>query len=407
MIVFLRSLLIVAMLLAGLLAVATDDVPEVRRDATLTPTAIAQTRWLFLSNDPRRLKAGEVRQVGIPAGLVDQGVNYLASRRLPARGAMTIDGQSVRILITLPLPASRFANLSLDIDAPNGQPRLANARLGALPLPVFLVSNLATLAISASGYQRELELARSALQAVDFDSASQRIVVTYTWEPALLDRARNIAFDLHDLAALQSAQQDFAASLDHHASGTRIALPEILVPLLRNRDRNGRRAVLLVLSAYLAEKNLTTLIPQAARWPKARPTMLTLLGRYDSAQHFAISAALAAWAGEPIANAIGMYKEINDARHGSGFSFADLAADRAGTRFGDAINRDSPLLAAQLATPLVDRDLIPLLDGLPEYLREAEFRRRFGHADSQAYRELITEIEQRIAALPIYNPGTR
>lgn len=404
---FLRLVLFLLIVAAALLVLATDDTPEVRRDATLSPTAIAQARWLFLSNDPRRLKAGEVRRVGIPASLFDQGVNYLASRRLPARGAFTIDGQRALIRISLPLPAARYANLSLAIDAPAGQPRLASAQLGIVPLPTVLVGALATSAIAASGFQRELELARNALQAVEFDSAGQRVLVTYSWEPALLDRARNIAFDPQDLAALQAAQTDFAASLAYHANGARIPLPDILGPLLKERDRSGRRAVLLVLSAYLAEKNLANLVPQAAQWPKVRPVMLTLLGRHDSAQHFAISAALAAWAGEPIADAIGVYKEIADARHGSGFSFADLAADRAGTRFGEAINRESPTLAVRLATPLADQDLIPALDGLPEYLRESEFRRRYGQIDSPAYRELLADIEQRIAALPIHASASR
>ena len=399
---FLRFLFFLLILATAVIVLATDDAPALQRDATLSPTAIAQARWLFLSNDPRRLKAGEVRRVGIPASLFDQGVNYLASRRLPARGGFTIEGQQALIRISLPLPAGRHANLSLAIDAPEGQPRLASAQLGALPLPAALVGTLATSAIAASGFQRELELARNALQAVEFDAAGQRVLVTYSWEPALLDRARNIAFDPQDLAALKAAQTDFAASLAYHASGARLPLTDILGPLLKERDRNGRRAVLLVLSAYLAEKNLANLVPQAAQWPKARPVMLTLLGRYDSAQHFAISAALAAWAGEPIADAIGVYKEFADARHGSGFSFADLAADRAGTRFGEAINHESSALAARLSAPLADGDLIPSLDGLPEYLRESEFRRRYGDTNSPAYRALLAEIERRIAALPIH-----
>ena len=33
-------------------------------------------------------------------------------------------------------------------------------------------------------------------------------------------------------------------------------------------------------------------------------------------------------------DAIGVYKEVRDSRGGSGFSFNDMAANRAGTRFG-------------------------------------------------------------------------
>jgi hypothetical protein len=130
--------------------------------------------------------------------------------------------------------------------------------------------------------------------------------------------------------------------------------------------------------------------------------ILTLLGREDSAQHFGISAALVAWAGEPAANAIGLYKEIDDARVGSGFSFADLAADRAGTRFGELVVARGPGLDKVLQAALTDGDLVPPLRGLPEYLSEADFQRLFGNGDSAAYRDVMTEIERRLVDLPLY-----
>jgi uncharacterized protein YfiM (DUF2279 family) len=100
-----------------------------------------------------------------------------------------------------------------------------------------------------------------------------------------------------------------------------------------------------------------------------------LLGRYDSAQHFVISAALAAWAGEPAANAIGVYKEIDDSRRGSGFSFADLAADRAGTRFGEVLawrpgNASTRPCAGRCATAIWRRRWAVC----PEYLSAAQLR---------------------------------
>src|SRR5262249_12395749 len=65
---------------------------------------------------------------------------------------------------------------------------------------------------------------------------------------------------------------------------------------------------------------------------RGRPT---LSGRQDSLQHFAVSAALAALAPEAAAWAAGLQKEVEDAQgkdsgKGTGFSFADLAADQAG-----------------------------------------------------------------------------
>ena len=129
---------------------------------------------------------------------------------------------------------------------------------------------------------------------------------------------------------------------------------------------------------------------------------IPLHGRQDSAQHFVVSAALAAWAGEWAADVIGLDKEMRDARSGSGFSFADLAADRAGSRFGELVAADSPRLRAVLQRPLSDGDLAPSLAGLPEGLSVAEFERCFAVPESADYRQLITEIERRLDEMPLY-----
>ncbi|HQO29014.1 MAG TPA: hypothetical protein PKY22_05750, partial [Accumulibacter sp.] len=104
----------------------------------------------------------------------------------------------------------------------------------------------------------------------------------------------------------------------------------------------------------------------------------------------------------PAANAIGLYKEIDDARRGSGFSFADLAADRAGTRFGELIVENSPRLATVLRGKVSDDDLLPTLQALPEGYSADEFTAVFGNRDSPAYQRLLAEIERRLDGLPLY-----
>ena len=129
---------------------------------------------------------------------------------------------------------------------------------------------------------------------------------------------------------------------------------------------------------------------------------ITLAGRHDLAQHFVISAALAAWAGEPVADAIGLYKELEDARQGSGFSFVDLAADRAGTRFGETLLRDPDQLMAAMRNDFLDKHLLPEVADLPESLHQPEFTRRFDSPDSPQFKALAAEIERRLDTLPLY-----
>ena len=83
-------------------------------------------------------------------------------------------------------------------------------------------------------------------------------------------------------------------------------------------------------------------------------------------------------------------------------SFADLAADRAGTRFGKLVADGSPRLEDFLRRTPTDADLVPSLGGLPEYLSEAEFARRYGGRGNPAYGQLMADIEGRLAALPLY-----
>jgi uncharacterized protein YfiM (DUF2279 family) len=115
---------------------------------------------------------------------------------------------------------------------------------------------------------------------------------------------------------------------------------------------------------------------------------ITLAGRHDLAQHFVISATLAAWSGEPVADAIGLYKELDDARRGSGFSFVDLAADRAGTRFGEILARNPGRLAEQLASGLSEHDLLPSVGDLPEYLDAERFRREYESPNSPRFKAM-------------------
>jgi len=167
------------------------------------------------------------------------------------------------------------------------------------------------------------------------------------------------------------------------------------------------RIAILAVAFYVNGRSLTVLTPEARSWPRAERRWLMLRNRGDLAQHFSVSAALSAAAGAPVANLIGLYKEIDDARRGSGFSFVDLAADRAGTTFG-RLATESPASARQLqgrvGSTLTDTQLLPSIEGLPEGLSNAEFTRRFRGERSGEYDDLVEEIDRRIAALSLFQP---
>jgi len=158
------------------------------------------------------------------------------------------------------------------------------------------------------------------------------------------------------------------------------------------------------LTSYLNGQRLDRLIPDAKDWPRPANHRVILNRRDDFAKHFIVSAALAANASGPLADAVGLYKEIADSQGGSGFSFNDIAADRAGSRFGEyaANHVNARLLQSKLLPAVSDRDIMPPTDDLPEFMQEAEFNRRFGGIDAPEYKKMMRDIERRVAALPLY-----
>jgi hypothetical protein len=98
-----------------------------------------------------------------------------------------------------------------------------------------------------------------------------------------------------------------------------------------------------------------------------------------------------------------LFKEVDDSRGGSGFSFNDLAADRAGVRLGEKAT-DSAASAKKLQQSLgrpglSEADFMPSVEGLPEFMPEPEFKARFGGIGAPAYNNMMQEIERRVGAL--------
>ena len=108
--------------------------------------------------------------------------------------------------------------------------------------------------------------------------------------------------------------------------------------------------------------------------------------------------------GSVLANAIGAYKELDDSRGGSGFSFPDLLADRAGVELAEAATGSAAANMQRLMAEdgLKESDFMPLLDDLPEGLMEMEFRQRYSDLDDARYGHVKREINSRIALLPLH-----
>ena len=329
------------------------------------------------------------------------------------RIAVELTTGRARAALSLALPANPLGgwlNLEARLNDTYGMPGVDALRIGSLPVPGWLADALLGAALQQAVSTPQGEAAARIVQRVSFVRGQVKVAVD--WRE---DSPRVLAASLlpPDEQVRWHAYADELAAVTRtlSARGT-VSMPDLMAPMfaLAQRRSGGdraaaaeNRAALLVLTFYATGRSLAAIVPQARGWPQPRPMTVMLNGRPDTPLHFLISAALAAEAGGPLADAVGLYKEASDAQGGSGFSFNDLAADRAGTRLGLLATRAPRRLQASLAAGLAERDLMPDVADLPESLSAADFAQRFGHVGTAAYDRLMAEIEARIDRCRIFD----
>ena len=192
--------------------------------------------------------------------------------------------------------------------------------------------------------------------------------------------------------------------------------PTDLLPVLVNRlfarvpstdAANFNRAAFVALSLLVVEEKADALVPEAAALTKDCPSPslpVVLQGREDLAKHWVFSAALTSVFGAEVAANLGEWKELGDSLpNGSGFSFVDLAANRAGMQA--ALLSQDPKTSALAPRALIlarEEDFLPKsLITAPEGLPEASFSDRFGNLEAKRYNQAVARIDQVLAMKPI------
>lgn len=412
---FLLLIFTLPLLAVGLVYLAIDDTAVVQGQALLTPAHVERARWLLARHDPRTMRAGVLRSIVVSEADLDLAANYLLNQYGKSASRVVLhDGSiNVRASLNLPInPIGRFINLDLSLRETGALPRIDALRLGRVPIPGFVGNWLLQQALDRLQQTDRLAAAADVIRQVR--TRDGFLMVDFEWNDATPGRLQAALVGQEEQARWRVYQEHMVALAAQPAVGRVVSLDRLLGPLLQLAQERGgasgdaaqeSRSALIVLAFYVNGKGLSALVPQARDWPMAKRHVVTLAGRTDLTQHFTISAALAATAGSPLADVVGLYKEMDDARGGSGFSFNDLAADRAGTRLGalavSGAAGQSRLRKAVVAG-LQENDLIPEVRDLPEFMRQDEFVRRFGGVGQPRYQAMVQRIEQRLAALPLY-----
>ncbi|MFM8330238.1 MAG: hypothetical protein ACKN9T_00965 [Candidatus Methylumidiphilus sp.] len=396
--------------LVGLVLALFQSQPLVNRTADLTPERIAEGKRIFDSNDPRKLRPGQVRNVSFTEQDLDLALNYLANQYGRGSAKLSLGAGRAHVQATGQLPVNPlgvYVNVDAEWTEVGGMPQVGGLRIGHLGIPAGLANWLLGQAASAMGGSEDYRVFTEVVKQVNM--ADGRLSVTYEWQKDLRAKLSNLLVPAADQERLRAYQQRLA-EVAAKGKGS-VSLAELMPPLFKlaaERSAGGgaadeNRAVIVVLTFYIENKDLAKIVPQAKDWKKPLPRHVKLSGRDDFPKHFIISAALSANAGTPLSDAVGLFKEVDDSRGGSGFSFNDIAADRAGALFGEkavASPASAQKLQQFLSGALREADFMPSVEGLPEFMPEAEFKSRFGGIGAPAYNKMMQDIERRIAALP-------
>lgn len=413
---FLARALLLGLFLLPVLPIAAlwlclQDAPSVVRGAELAPQDIARARRLIDQNDPRKFRAGDTRSVAISGKDLDLVLNYAAGRYAGAAARATLGPGQVRVQASAEIPRNpfgRYLNVDAVLRETGTLPRVDRFRVGRLAIPPVVAEYLLREGLRRMVATDRGEIAADIVKGARV--ADGRLVVTYAWSSRIEERARAVLLSSSDQARLRAYHDRLVEAVAKAPAS--VSLADLMPPLFRIVLERGAagdvvaefRAALAVLAFYVNGIAPEVVTPAATRWVRPARRTVTLAGRDDFAKHFLVSAAIAAAAGGPLADAVGLHKEIEDSRGGSGFSFNDLGADRAGTRFGE-IASQSPQRARRLAQALaegvLERDFMPDVADLPEFLPEAEFERLYGGIGGPGYRQMMATIEARVASRPL------
>jgi uncharacterized protein YfiM (DUF2279 family) len=407
---FLLLLILTPLALAALVWFSLSPRPAVALQVEASHADIERAKQVLKMNDPRSFPPGTEHTVRMSERDIVLSLNYLV-RKL-ARGAVQASAQADRLelagTVDLPLISARpYLNIAARIEAENGVPRVSRLRIGSVPVPAFVAAWALERVMQGFNLTQEYRLAGDMIRRLDLRPGE--VSVGYRWQPDTLRTlgAQLAGIDSTALAAYH-AQLLALQARGTAREGSVTAVLQSMFALARQRSAEGdpvaeNRALLLVIGAWAGGRGMQVLVPQAPDKP-AR-FALSLQQRRDFGRHFLVSAGIAAGSETGLSDAIGVHKEMSDSRGGSGFSFTDIAADRAGTRFGklatasaDSARRIQHLLSQGLT----EADIMPAVLDLPEGLSEAEFDSRYTAVDSPAYRAVLDEIDRRIATCALY-----
>lgn len=317
----------------------------------------------------------------------------------------------VKLESTLTL-LGRYLTVSLLVEPTPDIPQISALRVGPIPIPQVITD----WGVKQLQQQTVAQQLLSIYQTVETVSVSpEQIVVKYHSKKvvsSINQQSRQLLFTPE-----QQQQIDYYLTAVYvfasQQQGVRLPdfwkLFQYVTQLAQQQVEQGasaiaqNQAIITALALYQSSFPTTGYLSNKALRHERR-RIFYLNRRKDIARHFSLSAAIALYAGNEVSDTIGLWKELDDAKSGSGFSFYDLAADRAGIQFAAYATKDEAT-AKRVQKSILSASsdaLVPPFRRLPEGMTESQFKQRYQNPDSAGYQQLVKHIDKQILASKLY-----
>lgn len=397
-----------ALLLAILFLYIIDDTAITHNNPALSNSDIQRAKEIVANSTLKKQKV-----INLSERELNLVLSYLLNNYINSTSKITISKDLLHFKISLLLNNNDFGkylNLSFKLTKQQGYPAINSLQIGKIKIAdefadvilesIIKYTPLKDFYILASQHIKDLQINTTGLtiryiSTADLNSQKKLSLSNTNYQPVIF------------------YQQHITKIISEHDPKWRLSLAELLQPLFklayhRSTFANAiseNRAVLIAVSTYVNKNEIQAFLPIDISPTTQKQYPASLYKRTDMAKHFMVSAVLAATGAGTLAQIIGQEKELLDAKRGSGFSFIDLAGDRAGLRFGKTAVK-SEKKARKLQKRMADiKDytaFMPEVRDLPENMNDIAFKEIYRSTYSSKYQRMLKRIDLRISELAIY-----
>lgn len=383
-------------------------------------TATTHSEWLLSNSDTLRAKeivANSTLKTRKTLILSERELNlalsYLLNNYIYSTSKISVSKDQLRFEISLLLNKNDFGkyiNLSFKLAKQENYPVINTLQIGKIKIADEFAGLILESIIKYTPLKDYYILASQHIKDIQINTTG--FTISYI-SSADLKSQKKLSLDNTNYQPVIFYQQHITKIISQHDPKWRLSLAELLQPLFklayhRSTFANAiaeNRAVLIAVSTYVNKNEIQAFIPIDISPSTQRQYAASLYKRTDMAKHFVASAVLAATGAGTLADILGQEKELIDAKQGSGFSFIDLAGDKAGLRFGlTAVESEAQARKLQkiMANIKDYTAFMPEVRDLPENMNDITFKKIYRSIYSSKYQRMLKRIDLRISELAIY-----